>query len=64
MSDRLVAKEVPYSSIVGSSVTLSKPGGPVVVQLIISVPNPQFDYKAESAPVIRKILEAFNGVKR
>ena len=60
---KLHAKEVPYSSIVGSSVMLQKndENGEVVCILPISVPNPGYDYKAVANEVMKVIIEAFNG---
>lgn len=36
---------VPYSSVVGRSLTISIPGVGVTAMLIISVPQPHLDYK-------------------
>lgn len=55
----LKAKEVPYSSVVGSSVSLVNDAGAVVALIMISVPNPQFDYKSTAAPIIEKITATF-----
>lgn len=54
------AKAVPYSSVVGQSVTLHNEDGAVLALLMISVPNPQFDYRTTADLVTEHLLRAFN----
>lgn len=57
---KYIATKVPYSSIVGQSVTLREGEGPVEAQIIISVPNPQFEYKETAVPIADQLVEWFN----
>lgn len=57
---RLVAKEVPFSSIVGKSVVLTDSRtGRVVAQLGIMVPTPSDDYKAIAKQLVPVLLNAW-----
>jgi hypothetical protein len=56
---KLTAKVVPYSSVVGSSVTLHDEAGAVVAIVMVSVPRPSLDYKEVASPIIEKIAAAF-----
>lgn len=57
---KYTAKKVPFSSIVGQSVTLREGEGPVEAQIIISVPNPRFEYKETAVPIADQLVEWFN----
>jgi hypothetical protein len=58
---KLKAYQVPYSSIVGSSIGLtSEETGETIALLMLSVPNPKHDYKKISEPVLGKIVEFIN----
>ncbi len=54
------AQAVPFSSVVGSSVSLIAEDGSVGAILSILVPNPRHDYKTVAADVTKQILTAFN----
>lgn len=56
----LKAEIVPYSSVVGSAVSLQNEAGVMVALIMISVPNPSFDYKATALPIAERIVAAFN----
>ena len=56
----LTAKVVPYSSIVGQSVTLHDETGKVIAMLIISVPNPDVPFKETAIPLAERIAGYFN----
>jgi len=55
MTDRLFAMQlnvVPYSSVVGQSLTITHGKLGTVAQLIISVPQPHLDYKTIALAVV------------
>lgn len=58
---KFTAKEVPFSSVVGSSITLISEDGSVAAILAIMVPNPRNDYKTVAQDVVRQIVAAVNG---
>lgn len=60
MAEKLKARAVPYSSIVGSSVTFTNESGAVVVQIAVMVPNPRYDYRGTAEPFIRELIELWN----
>lgn len=49
---KLTFKPTPYSSIVGSGITVLDETGRAVAQLAILVPSPQDDYKTVAQQVI------------
>src|ERR1700729_2367449 len=54
---KLAAAVVPYSSVVGSSIRLcDDKTGKVVALLIISIPSPEFEYKATAKIVVDDIM--------
>jgi hypothetical protein len=60
----LTATLVPYSSVVGQSVSLQDETGRVVALVMITVPSPAFDYKTTAIPIAERIVAAFNEGKR
>lgn len=60
MSERLTATLVPYSSIVGSSISIQNEAGAVVAILMITVPSPRFDYRETAEKVAAQVLKAFD----
>lgn len=59
MTERLVQmklSKVPYSSVVGSSLTITADGIGVVAMLMISVPQPHLGYKLISEAVAKALL--------
>ena len=60
----LKAELTPYSSVVGTSIALVSKDGPIVALLMVSVPNPQFDYKATALPIAKEIVELWNARPR
>jgi hypothetical protein len=56
----LRAELVPYSSVVGRSVSLQAESGAVAALVMISVPNPSFPYRETAEPVAQRIVEAFS----
>lgn len=59
-TSNLKAGLTPHSSVVGTSVALVSKDGPIVALLMVSIPNPQFDYKATALPIAEKIAELWN----
>lgn len=59
-TSNLKAGLTPYSSVVGTSIALVSKDGPIVALLMVSVPNPQFDYKATALPIAKEIVELWN----
>lgn len=53
---KLTASVVPYSSVVGSSIKMCDETGKVVALLIISIPNPEFEYKATAQIVADNVM--------
>lgn len=53
---KLTASVVPYSSVVGSSIKMCDETGKVVALLIVSIPNPEFEYKATAKIVTDDVL--------
>lgn len=49
-------EKVPYSSVVGQSLTISAPGVGVVAQLSIRVPQPHLDYKTVAEAVAKALM--------
>lgn len=65
MSQSMHARLVPYSSVVGQSITLHNgPGEPVFAQLAVLTPAgppPGEDPKAFAQRIARLVVEAING---
>lgn len=61
------ARLVPFSSIVGQSITLhSEPDGPVIAQLAVLAPAgppPGEDYKAFALRIAQAIADKINGAR-
>lgn len=55
--NKLMAKAVPFSSVVGQSVALHDRSGAVVALVMISVPNPSISYKETAVPIAQRIVE-------
>lgn len=60
MIEKLKARAVPFSSVVGSGVTFTNKAGAVVVQIAVMVPNPQYDYRETAEPFMQKLIELWN----
>lgn len=54
-----IAKVVPYSSVVGASVSVEDARGAVAL-IIISVPQPSIPYKETALPLAEEIARLLN----